>query len=295
MCDPIRRLGAFGRGLSRTSKERSRRFGRPVVHHRLVENCQQLTRCIYYEERCLFCGSEEMTEEHLIPGWVFRAIQRTRRPRVNVLRHHLPENEFDDYFGHRQDTAQVVCGACNSGWISRLDNAASQVLKPLIRGEGPVLLDPSDQRDIAAWCLKIALVNDVAARKGPSRLRQHAAELMESGEAPAFFEVWHGPPSMEPNDGLAVFGVLPNQGKLVLGRGNDAEVVPLPSWSVMLGYCDLLLRSLFRWIPLEDPPTGFRRLWPSSGSALQISPRTDTLPAGAHCVPAPSWAEAVSG
>jgi len=260
-----------------------------------VENRLQLTRCIYSEERCVFCAAEEMTEEHLLPGWVFRAIQRSRRPRVNVLRYHLPANEFDDYFGYRQDTAEVVCGTCNCGWISRLDNAASQALKPLIRGENPVLLSPSDQRNIAAWCLKVALVNDIAARNGTSRLREHATELMRSGEAPAFLEVWHGPPSMEPMDGLAIFGVLPNQGKLVLGRGRDAEVVPLLSWSVMLGYCDLLLRPLFRWIPLEDPPSGFRRLWPSSGAPLQISPRTDTLPTGAHCVPAPSWAEAASG
>jgi hypothetical protein len=243
------------------------------------------------EERCLFCGSDEMTEEHLIPGWVFRAIQRTRQPRINVLRRRFPSGDGDDYFGPRQDTAQLVCFSCNSGWISRLDNAASQVLKPLIRGEGPILLSTADQARIAAWCLKVALVNDVAARGGPSHLREHAVGLMVSGEAPAFLEVWHGPPSIKPTEGFAVFGVLPNEGKLVLGHESDAEAVPLLSWSVMLGYCDLLVRPLFRWIPLDDPPDGFQRLWPGSDSSLQIPPRTEALPAEVHCIPTPTWAE----
>ena len=231
-----------------------------------------------------------MTEEHLIPGWVFRAFQRTRRPRINVLRHHLPGGTFDDYHGPRQETAKVVCGACNSGWISRLDDAASRSLKPLIRGESSILLTPTDQTNIAAWCVKVAIVNDVAARRGRSRLREHAAALKEEEAAPSFFEVWHGPPSMKPRDGFAVFGLTPNEGKLVLGRGAEAETVPLLSWSLMLGYCDLLLRPVFRWIPLNDPPDGFRRLWPTTGgSTLQIAPTTDTLPDGLHCIPTPRW------
>ena len=251
----------------------------------------QHTRCSYEEERCLFCGSTDMTEEHLIPDWVFRAFQRTRRPRINVLRHHHPGGGFDDYHGPRQETAKLVCADCNSGWMSRLDNAASRALKPLIRGEGPVLLTPADQTAIAAWTLKVAIINDVTARRGPSRLREHAPALMKTEVPPDFFEIWHGPPSVEPRDGFVVFGLTPNEGKLVLGRGEDAEVVPLLSWSLMLGYCDLLLRPLFRWIPLEDPPDGFRRLWPGAGSALQIAPTEDALPAGVHVIPKPTWAE----
>jgi hypothetical protein len=252
------------------------------------------TRCSYAEESCLFCDSTDMTEEHLLPDWVFRAFQRTRRPRINVLRH-LPGGGFDDYHGPRQETAKLLCRSCNSGWVSRLDNVASQLLKPLIRGEGPVLLAPVDQTNIAAWTLKVAIVNDVAARRGPGRLREHAPTLMKDGVPPDFFEVWHGPPSMEPRDGFVVFGLMPNEGKLILGRGDEAEVVPLLSWSLMLGYCDLLLRPLFRWIPLENPPDGFRRLWPGDDSVIQIPPRADTLPDGFHCIPTPSWPNDAEG
>jgi hypothetical protein len=193
--------------------------------------------------------------EHLIPAWVFRAFQRRRRPQINVLRHHLPAGEFDDYHGPRQETAKVICCVCNNGWISVLD--------------------------------------DAAARQGRSRLREHAPALMETGVPPDFFEVWHGPPSMEPRQGFAVFGLTPHQGKLVLGTGSEAEVVPLSAWSLMLGYCDLLLRPLFRWIPLEDPPAGFQRLWPCDGSAIEISPQVEALPASVHCVPTPSWPQVV--
>jgi hypothetical protein len=236
-----------------------------------------------------------MTEEHLIPGWVFRAFQGTRRPRINVLRHDLRGGGFDDYHGPRQETAKLLCRDCNSGWISRLDNAASRVLKPLIRGERPVLMASADRRSIAAWTLKVAIVGDVAARSGRSRLREHAPALMQEGEPPDFFEVWHGPPSHEPRDGFVVFGLTPNEGKLVLGRGADADVVPLLSWSLMLGYSDLLLQPLFRWIPLEDPQAGFLRLWPGDGSAIQIAPREDTLPTDLHVIPRPTWAESEEG
>jgi hypothetical protein len=249
------------------------------------------SRVVYRESTCLFCGAPEVTEEHLIAAWIFRAVQRTRRPRINILRQNRKSGEFQDYYGIRQDTAEVSCRSCNNGWMSRLDNAAAEALKPLVRGEAPVLLKAKQQEEVAAWAVKTIMVNDLPLTGGDSLLRAHAPALRREERPPAFIEIWHGPPSLALADGFAAVGVLPHDGTLVLGTSSDAQPVPLRAWSLMLGHCDLLLRPLFRWIPLDDPPPRFERFWPAGKAAVQLKPCRTPLDVSESCVPKPhpSW------
>jgi len=55
-------------------------------------------------------------------------------------------------------TVKMVCGQCNSGWLSRLERAAKPIIAPLIHGEGR-RLPYEDQALIAAWTCKTALVS----------------------------------------------------------------------------------------------------------------------------------------
>ena len=249
------------------------------------------TRVVFREKACIFCGSGELTEEHLIPSWVFRAVQRTRTPKINVIRTNRKTGKSEDRFGIQQDTAEVVCASCNNGWMSRLD-AAAEALKPLIRAERPVLLDKKQQGAVAAWALKTVIVNDLPLTGGESMLRKHAPSMVDGG-LPDFIQVWHGPPSLPPAEGFGMIGVLPNDGTLVLGRGPDAEQVPLRAWSVMLGYCDLYVRPLFRWIPIEDPPGDFQRIWPLQEQLVTVPPKYEPLedPVATVPRPHPEWAE----
>jgi hypothetical protein len=255
------------------------------------------SRVVYREETCLFCGSTQVTEEHLIAAWLFRAAQRSRRPRINIIRQNRKSGESEDYYGIRQDTAEVSCRNCNNGWMSRLDNAAASVLKPLVQGEAPILLDAEQQRAVAAWALKTVIINDLPLTGGDSLLRPHASTLCHEERAPDFVEVWHGPPSLRPLDGFAMVGVLPHDGTLVLGAGPEAQSVPLRAWSLMLGYCDLLVRPLFRWIPLDDPPPDFQCLWPVQKPIVELKPSKVALDASKSCVPKPhpNWLTGENG
>ena len=56
-----------------------------------------------------------------------------------------------------RQTVRDVCGACNHGWMSRLELAAQRVLTPFILGESGTI-GPDDQGLVAAWVQKTALV-----------------------------------------------------------------------------------------------------------------------------------------
>jgi hypothetical protein len=240
-----------------------------------VDSKAEKTRVVYREAECIFCGSTDMSEEHLLADWMFRAVQARRRPRprINLIRQNRESGEFEDYYGSRLDTAEVCCGVCNNGWMSQLDNAASRALKPLVRGRRPVLLGPDEQTEVSAWCVKTVTVNDLPLTGGRSVLRAYAPGLRREKRAPDFLEVWHGPPSMVLSDSFRSIGVLPHDGTMLLGRPPDTQTVPLHAWSLMLGYADLLVRPVFRWIPL-DPPLGYQRLWPVEQSTVEIAPRS---------------------
>jgi hypothetical protein len=106
-------------------------------------------------DACVFCGATDMTEEHLIADWAHRAFAQRRRP-TGFFRGSVVDSALQLHDDDPIVTAQVICRSCNNGWVSRIDNAASQVLRPLIRGQSEVALARDGQTAVAAWVYKTA-------------------------------------------------------------------------------------------------------------------------------------------
>ena len=111
-------------------------------------------------ERCIYCGAIDMSEEHLIADWVHRAFERKRHPGPMFGGTFVERQEMRMSSQPPAATAKVVCKRCNNEWLSRIDNAAAGLLKPLIRGDNSVSLDRCGQTLFASWIVKTALSFD---------------------------------------------------------------------------------------------------------------------------------------
>jgi hypothetical protein len=130
---------------------------------------------------CAFCGASPTTSEHIFPRWLERYLPPDRRQQREVARY--GEGGFDiqhpviglDFRLNR------VCAACNHGWLSELEQESIPVLDPLIRGLELILLSPREQRQIALWAVKTAMMTDLTQAEPildygmRSRLRTHRA------------------------------------------------------------------------------------------------------------------------
>lgn len=107
-------------------------------------------------KRCVFCGSDAaLTREHVFGKWVAKTGLD-----LSPLEHHAgPLNALPRHLGNQPPYRQEVrdvCGACNNGWMSRLESAAQPVLTPLILGDSGAIA-VGDQPMIAMWAQKTAL------------------------------------------------------------------------------------------------------------------------------------------
>lgn len=130
--------------------------------------------------KCIFCGGAPLTREHIWPLW---------------LASELPSDELTTFTFERagmeprvweapatSTTVRTVCAKCNNGWMSALENRASDLLTPLVRGEAVRLGRPS-QHVIAGWALKTAVILDQMNPTLPIP-REHLDHLRQHGEPP---------------------------------------------------------------------------------------------------------------
>jgi hypothetical protein len=105
---------------------------------------------------CVFCGAADtLTGEHVLGDWLSK---------IGLDLDPVPHgagwlNRVGRELGVRPPFRQKVrdvCGACNHGWMSRLEVVARRVLTPLILGQ-PGRVEATDQGAIAAWVQKTAL------------------------------------------------------------------------------------------------------------------------------------------
>jgi hypothetical protein len=118
-------------------------------------------------KRCIFCGSSDpLTREHLFSNWTRRFVPRTTKDYTSV-RATSYHDRTDFVLVKRQGDirdSQIKCvceRVCNNGWMRKLENAARDIMIPLIKGE-EVRLTPADQRILAGWAAMKAMVGEFA-------------------------------------------------------------------------------------------------------------------------------------
>jgi hypothetical protein len=112
--------------------------------------------------------------------------------RHNIIDRLLPRERVRKFHGdplHRK--LRVVCGECNNGWMSRLQNRAKPILLPLILGE-KAQLRRTAQTLIASWATMTAMVAEFAI---PSTVTSPQSERVwfQANQVPApNWRVWLG-------------------------------------------------------------------------------------------------------
>lgn len=186
-------------------------------------------------------------------------------------------------------TAKVLCRSCNNEWISRIDSAAADVLKPLIRGEETVTLGRAGQAAFAAWIYKSALVFDAAVNGDSGELASLRDGFRTSREAGPGCVIYAGPapptpislPGVPEVAGLRMFGVRPISGTMNLEidvqnpdgtvTSGHRTVIPIPGYQVMLGGLYAYLGG--RVAPItEESLEGFVQVWPALSEPVTVSP-----------------------
>lgn len=238
---------------------------------------------------CIFCGDSDMTEEHLIAAWVLRAFHRQRKPDPGFSGSFVGPSEMRLSPEEPILTAKVVCRSCNNEWLSVIDNAAAEVLKPLIRGDDTVTLHRDGQSVFAAWIYKCALIFDAAEAGNDGSLVSLREGFEASRKAGPGCVIYVGPapptpfsmPGIPEVAGLRMFGIRPISGTLRLTvevQSPDSTVspgsptaIPIPGFQVMLGGLYAYLGGRVSPVTPESLE-GFVQIWPESPEPVTVSP-----------------------
>ena len=147
-------------------------------------------------KRCIFCGIKaKLTREHIWADWLKAYIARdmVKHSRAKAIIHKTHTDGGVRYQAGdpRSRRVECVCGPCNNGWMSRLQEKAKPLLLPLIRGEAATL-DLGAQQTIAAW---IAMAVMAAEFDDPSMVTVSQGDrdwLYKTKLAPPSWRIWIG-------------------------------------------------------------------------------------------------------
>lgn len=119
--------------------------------------------------KCVFCGNGGLTKEHVWSDWLKQIIPRDwDRYEQYAADVHNPDPATDKPRHKKQGAvhsrqARIVCGACNSGWMGDIVEAAKPVAQKLILGER-FLLTKVPQAHLSPWIALSALIADKLTR-----------------------------------------------------------------------------------------------------------------------------------
>jgi len=220
---------------------------------------------------CVFCGSTDgLTKEHVFGDW----LSRIGLDLAPVVYRAGPLNRIGRDLGvprapFRQ-TVRDVCGRCNGGWMSRLEDIAKIILTPLILGDSG-FIQPPDQGAIAAWVQKTALVAMLVSTED-ERAHGYGLPLSEYREMFAHREALEPLPATKIWIGRYNGQVHRNSVRVVpqvvIQRGSrDPDVPQGYAMTVVLG--ELLLHGVRITAPgLQlnlSTPHDLQDLWPANG------------------------------
>ena len=218
--------------------------------------------------RCVFCGAADLTLEHALPSWIPKRLGLTgpvtvRQGGAPVAQRQVLEVKI-----------RAVCGSCNKGWMADLEGRVSQLIGNSMR-DGPTRfgLGPADQKVVATWAVKTALMLELATAylRGPSLApKSHFQWLVERHQPPPGSRVWifgveaQGRVAMwakagtlEPVDAKTPYAYLATFTTGYIGFQVFGPDILVPKETVVVAETPALE-------PPADLRTVLRRLWPST-------------------------------
>jgi hypothetical protein len=103
---------------------------------------------------CAWCDAADASDEHVFAEWISKELARC--PLMRETDHGpLPITSID--------LTAPVCTRCNNRWLSVLEKDAQRILAPMIHRPDTVTLTTEDQRLLATWAVKTAMMLDLAS------------------------------------------------------------------------------------------------------------------------------------
>lgn len=143
--------------------------------------------------KCPFCGRRSsLTREHVYPDW---AVQELRDRGFRDYRVFFSNETVSTRWEQRTlaDTVRIVCADCNSGWMSRLEADAAQLLKPMMFDNHPTELRGEQIALISRWALLRAFAIDMAhARQQSYFSSRERRDFRDRLSVPPGVQIWLG-------------------------------------------------------------------------------------------------------
>lgn len=122
------------------------------------------------DQACLFCGCAlkgKRTTEHVFPDWLLKA-RRLSQHEIERVVIGRDGKEKTRRKAHVLDKIRLgpVCGDCNSGWMSDLEDKAKKVLTPLFDVKSIPKLKPAKREVLALWTVKTAAMLNWSSNYG---------------------------------------------------------------------------------------------------------------------------------
>jgi len=119
---------------------------------------------------CVFCGGRANSKEHAWPDWILQSLNARLTLMYGPLKTYM-EAHAEGKLVRTQPKPDIevkrVCGACNSGWMSALENQAKPIISALMYANRRTLTR-ADQLTLTLWSMKTAMVFDCLRR--PDRM-----------------------------------------------------------------------------------------------------------------------------
>ena len=137
---------------------------------------------------CMFCKGQSLTNEDAWPNWLMKAM-----PGVGPGTNYAARGEADlkPWMSQKpQQRVKYVCGKCNNGWMSQLENRVKPIVDNIYNLKS-FDLDSVSQMILAVWSVKSAMVFE-ALRPTPSWyfVDSEREALMKSLDMPSWTYVW---------------------------------------------------------------------------------------------------------
>lgn len=132
--------------------------------------------------KCVFCGGREnITMEHVYPNWLSTLFKNAPIGINEVEGDKINRIWRGKVFQHK---VGLVCGRCNHGWMSDIENSTKDILTKIIFKYDAQILTKKDQNNISLWVQKTILVINRAIGGGFNIPNSFYEQLFNSNKMP---------------------------------------------------------------------------------------------------------------